>query len=225
VKITIVVPIYNETDSLPIFLDLIEEAGSKDITFLLVDNGSTSSEVGLVLSRKNEFWSAVRTEDNLGFGGGILLGVRESKSDFVGWMPGNLKVDPREVVKIFSQQKLERNGLYKARRTGRSLSARYKTILAGLIQSAILKSNMFDSGGTPTVCHKEFILGLENPPNDYVFESFILYSAKEAGMKIVRPKVTYGHRKFGQSHWQRGIHSEIVLMRKIWNSSRLWRKI
>ena len=98
-------------------------------------------------------------------------------------------------------------------------------MLAGLIQSAILKSNMFDSGGTPTVCHKEFILGLEDPPNDYVFESFILYSAKEVGMKIVRPKVTYGHRKFGQSHWQRGIHSEIVLMRKIWNSSRLWRKI
>ena len=45
-KITIVVPIYNETDSLPIFLDMIEEAKSSEIHFLLVDNGSTREEVG-----------------------------------------------------------------------------------------------------------------------------------------------------------------------------------
>jgi glycosyltransferase involved in cell wall biosynthesis len=222
VKITIVVPIYNETDSLPIFLEMIEEAKSSEIHFLLVDNGSTREEVGKILSRESNYWTSLRTDTNLGFGGGILFGISKSSTEFVGWMPGNLKVDPREVVHAFKSENLAKEYLVKAKRTGRTVNARGKTVFAGLVQSILLKSNMFDSGGTPTVCHKDFIQGLENPPTDYVFESYVLYKARRLDMQVIRPKISYGKRVFGESHWQRGLGSEVALMRKIWISSRLW---
>ena len=224
-KITLVVPIFNETESLPIFLDMVDEVKSMDIFFLLVDNGSTKVGVGEILSRESEYWSSIRTETNLGFGGGIQFGIHESSTEFVGWMPGNLKVDPREVVHVLGQQNLEKKQFLKATRTGRTINARIKTAFAGLVQSILLKSNMFDSGGTPTVCHRDFILGLNNPPNDYVFESYVLYNARRVGLKVTRPHISYGQRVFGQSHWQRGFRSEVALMKKIWVSSRAWGRV
>jgi len=223
VKLTIVVPIFNETQSLPVFLNLVEEAKSNEVFFLLVDNGSTKEEVRSILSKKSQFWSSIRTEKNLGFGGGILFGIRRSGTEFVGWMPGNLKVDPREVAQVLTNQELKRTSFVKAERSGRIMSARAKTAFVGLIQSILLKSNMLDSGGTPTVCHKDFILKLNNPPDDYTFESYVLYSARKAGLKVSRPKITYGQRLFGESHWQRGFRSEVALMKKIWVASKSWR--
>jgi hypothetical protein len=139
-------------------------------------------------------------------------------------MPGNLKVDPGEVAVMISKIVLDPNLVVKASRSGRKLSPRFKTFFAGAIQSLLLKTNMLDSGGTPTFCSRKFIVDLRNPPNDYVFESFILYKARKAKMKIVRPKVIYGTRVFGQSHWQRGLRSEILLLKRIFEESKTWIK-
>ena len=222
-NLTIVIPVFNETESLPELLRMIEDAKSKEVTFLIVDNGSTKSEVGLILNKKSQYWSSSRSDTNLGFGGGILFGIAKSSTEFVGWMPGNLKVDPREVLQVLSKQVLEKGCLLKAKRTGRNLSASTKTALAGFVLSTLLKENMLDSGGTPTICHRDFVLGLANPPKDYVFESFILYQARKHRLSVSRINVTYGQRVFGQSHWQRGLKSEFSLMKKMWDSSRSWK--
>jgi hypothetical protein len=82
---------------------------------------------------------------------------------------------------------------------------------------------MFDAGGTPTICSKEFLLSLPNPPNDYAFESYVLFKARKARMKISRPSVEYTVRKFGSSHWQKGLLSEIELFISIIKKSKKWR--
>jgi glycosyltransferase involved in cell wall biosynthesis len=223
VKLTMVVPIYNETECLPIFLELLDEIDLDSIHFLVVDNGSTDPKVKSILESGSRSWSAIRTEKNLGFGGGILFGVEACKTPFVGWMPGNLKVDPREFARIVGKYELNENQMVKSYRVGRSFSARVKTQLLGLVQSMALGTNMTDSGGTPTVCEKRFLLSLANPPTDYVFESYVLFYARKKGLEIKRPKVTYGVRAFGQSHWQRGLRSEVNLFVNIWKQSKKWR--
>ncbi len=222
-NLTIVVPIFNETECLPIFLELLDEIEEDSVQFLLVDNGSTDPKVKTILDSGSRLWSSIRTEKNLGFGGGILFGVNACKTPFVGWMPGNLKVDPREFVKIASSTELKENQMIKSCRVGRSLTARLKTQLLGLVQSVALRTNMADSGGTPTVCEKRFLLSLKNPPTDFVFESFVLFYARKRGLEIKRPKVIYGVRAFGKSHWQRGLKSEVNLFMNIWKQSKTWR--
>jgi hypothetical protein len=82
---------------------------------------------------------------------------------------------------------------------------------------------MNDSGGTPTICCKDFISQLDNWPKDYVFESYVLFMAKERKLEIVRPPIHYGSRKFGNSHWQSGLKAEIKLMLSIIQQSRFWK--
>ena len=74
-KLTIVVPIFNETECLPIFTKLLDEIESSDVHFLLVDNGSTNPLVQELLKSNSKVWSSLRTEINLGFGGGIMFGI------------------------------------------------------------------------------------------------------------------------------------------------------
>jgi glycosyltransferase involved in cell wall biosynthesis len=221
---TIVIPVYNEFKSLEILLEKINEISNQNVTFLIVDNGSTDPKVQEVLTRtKRSGWVQVRTEINQGGGGGLVCGISKCDTDFVGWMPGNLKVDPQEVVRVLTHIDFARIDVIKAKRLGRSTSARLKTWIIGVIQSVILQSNMFDAGGTPTICRRSLLVDLNKVPKDYVFESYILYQARQAKSRIVRPGVNYGLRKFGVSHWQRGFSSELSLTIKILKASLKWK--
>jgi glycosyltransferase involved in cell wall biosynthesis len=223
VRVTIIVPIYNETESLPTFLNMLRGIDEEEIEFLLVDNGSTDQVVKDLLQSASGPWRSIRTEKNLGFGGGILFGAANAKTDYVGWMPGNLKIDPRDLGKLFRDDRLNSVEFLKAKRVGRGLLPQAKTFFAGVVQSIILRKKMFDSGGTPTICRKKFLLELVNPPQDYVFESFVFYQARRSQLKIIRPEFFYGKRLHGHSHWQRGFRSEVNLMKRIWLSARGWK--
>ena len=48
---TIVIPVYNEFKSLEILLEKINEISNQNVTFLIVDNGSTDPKVQEVLTR------------------------------------------------------------------------------------------------------------------------------------------------------------------------------
>ena len=217
------VPTFNDLESLEALLERIEGICESNFDFLIVDNGSSDENVFNRIKEGGQNWSGIRTHQNLGFGGGILFGIYSSNSPWVGWMPGNLKIDPRDLTSFISKIDFQPNTFVKARRVGRKTSARLKTLIAGIIQSLLLRKIMLDTGGTPSICEKEFISNLSNPPQDYVFESFVYYAAKNGGLDIQRPKIHYGERLFGNSHWQSGIGAEISLMRKIVLGSKSWR--
>ena len=176
-----------------------------------------------MLNKKSSNYRSVRTENNLGFGGGILYGLDFCTTDYVGWMPGNLKVDPVEFVNLLKSTDLAKYQMIKARRVNRGREAALKTLILGFAQSVILSKNMLDSGGTPTICRKDFIKSLRNAPKDYVFESYVLFQARKREYKIFRPKLSYRKRIYGNSHWQRGFLSEMRLTGAILLGSLKWR--
>lgn len=218
-----VVPIYDDFESLEVLVEWIRETPDDLISFLLVDNGSTDQRVSKLLSNPRNNWRGIRSETNLGFGGGILFGISKAETEYIGWMPGNLKIDPRDTPNFLKSISFSKKNFVKARRVGRSKSAHIKTMMLGICQSILLRTPIFDAGGTPTVCSKEFLLSLPDIPNDYAFESYVLFKAYKAKMKISRPSVVYRVRKFGSSHWQKGLSSEIKLFISIVKKSKKWR--
>lgn len=223
-KVEIIIPIYNDYDSLKDLINLISECYSDELSFLIVDNGSTDSRISESFSVGGRNWRGITTKKNLGFGGGIQFGITHSNSQWIGWMPGNLKTDPRDVESFVSETSLSTTSILKGKRINRGFSAKSKTLLAGLVQTMFLKKNMFDSGGTPTVCPRLFLESLSNAPRDYVFESYILYIARMRGVEVIRPKIRYGRRVYGNSHWQNGLKAEVRLMIKIIRGARQWKK-
>ena len=219
---TIVIPTYNDYKSLEVLIKWIEETPSQCLKFLIVDNGSSDSRVSQLLSSNGHNWEGVHSPMNLGFGGGILFGISQTESDYVGWMPGNLKIDPRDIPSFIDEITPSELQLIKASRISRSRAAHTKTTILGIAQSVLLRTLMFDAGGTPTICSKQFISSLPNPPKDYAFESYVLFKARRAKMKVIRPPIRYTARRFGTSHWQAGLASEIKLFFHIIESSKRW---
>ena len=219
---TVVIPIFNDSKSLGVLLNENENSNSTDGVFLIVDNGSTDNSVLELEDRSIQGVEIVRTEQNLGFGGGIKFGLNRATTEWVGWMPGNLKVHPSDLSLFRSTIDSDNFDLIKANRRGRSFQANVKTFGAGLIQSVILRKIMFDTGGTPTFIRRSFLPHIQDAPSDYVFESYVLFRAHKLKLRINRPKVPYGKRLFGQSHWQRGIKAEFRLMKSIVKQSKKW---
>jgi glycosyltransferase involved in cell wall biosynthesis len=221
---TIVIPIYNDGPALKILLDEIEKLGFTNGLFLIVDNGSTDNKIRVIDFEKYTNINYLRVENNLGFGGGIKHGLKYTETKWVGWMPGNLKVHPSELLKILPLLEGSKYDFVKSKRIGRDTVSNIKTFFAGMIQTVMLRKNMLDTGGTPTFIKRRYLEYLHFSPNDYLFESYVLYIAHKTKLSTVRPKINYGVRIYGTSHWQRGIYSEVSLMIKIYKNTKKWRR-
>lgn len=102
-KLSIVVPCYNEEQNIPLILNRFGEIIKReDIEVILVDNGSTDDSA-LVLAEllpKYAFARTVRVEVNQGYGYGILQGLRQCR--------GSISAGPmrtcRRIPRIFSRR-------------------------------------------------------------------------------------------------------------------------
>tara|TARA_X000001036_G_C20449462_1_gene712739 strand:- start:34 stop:675 length:642 start_codon:yes stop_codon:yes gene_type:complete len=197
--------------------------------FILLDNGSDNNDMEIYSNKyKNtkKGWRLVRVEKNLGFGGGIIHCSKLVDKNFVGWMPGNMKQNPKDVFNLFyNLENHEKDVLIKAKRISRPLSDSLKTKLFGLIITIFFRSYLYDIGGTPNLVNKQFFNISDLIPNDYRFDIFVYYYCKRKKYKIIRPKVAYTTRLYGKSHWQNGILPEIKLTLDTLNSKKSWDEI
>ena len=96
-KISLVVPCYNEEKNIELLTEAFARLNQRyDVELVLVDNGSTDG-TGISIKRqleKYKFISTVRIEDNIGYGFGILTGLRQAKGDYIGWMHADMQVTP-----------------------------------------------------------------------------------------------------------------------------------
>lgn len=107
-RLSIVVPCYNEEENIPPVLERFRRAiGPRDAEVLLVDNGSTDGSAGLLekLLPDYPFARTVRVPVNQGYGYGILRGLKDAKGDFIGWTHADLQTDPADVMKAYDEPK------------------------------------------------------------------------------------------------------------------------
>jgi len=196
---------------------------------LLLDNGSDiplfKHQLINTFDREN-CWDLIRTEKNLGFGGGVIYATQKIDEDYVCWMPGNMKVKPSDVVELIKSDQYKKiNTLIKAKRINRPIVDLLKTKIFSIIASIKFQKLMFDIGGTPNIINKKLLLGIKKYPKDFSFDAFMYYFALLNKLTIIRPKISYTKRLHGKSHWQRGFQTEIALTKKILKSKSSWKNI
>ena len=101
-KLSIVIPCYNESKNIPLILSRFDEVIKRqDIEVVLVNNGSTdtSKEVIEQLLSKYSFARPVYVPINKGYGFGILSGLKEAIGTYVGWTHADMQTDPYDVIK------------------------------------------------------------------------------------------------------------------------------
>ncbi len=216
-SLSIVIPFYNEPDNSREFFQILQKVKIENTSWILVDNGSTDK-----ITLRNlpilENVKILKLESNFGFGGGIKEGLKAAESDWVAWMPGNLKVHPLAPRIMLDRFLLSKNfpseAFIKAKREGRSILAKVKTFLSSLPISLLTRRNLTDIGGTPTIIQKKYLDKLLKTPDDYVFELATYLILLELKCEEIRIPNPYLSRIFGKTHWQNGIQSELQLLLK-----------
>lgn len=194
--------------------------------FIVLDNGSVTDYISNYKLGKDRGVKIVSSPNNLGFGGGIAFASKFVEKEFVAWMPGNFKLNPQDVYKILTQETLTNKYLYiKGKRIARPFIDTLKTGIFAILVSIFFKKYIYDAGGTPNMIHKDFFSIPGNFPTDFTFDIFVYFYCRINKFTIRRPRIKYTTRLHGQSHWQKGLMSEIKLTLDVFKYKQEWKEI
>lgn len=103
--ISVIVPLYNEEESLPELFDKIEQTiGRMQMSFeaIFVDDGSTDGSFQVLerLHRKHRELKVIRFRRNFGKSAALSVGFREARGEFVVTMDADLQDDPAEIPRL-----------------------------------------------------------------------------------------------------------------------------
>ena len=221
--ISVVIPLYNEEESLPELYDWIERvmsANNFSFEVIFVNDGSTdhSWDVITELAARSEHVKGIKFRRNYGKWPALYCGFKEAQGDVVITMDADLQDSPDEIPELYKMIMEEKYDLvsgYKQNRSqGDPLS---KTIPTKLFNATTRKvsgiKNLHDFNCGLKAYRKEVVKNIE------VFgemHRFIPYLAKNAGFdKIGEKPVHHQKRQYGKSKfmgWNRFVNGYLDLM-------------
>ena len=207
-KMSLIIPCYNESKNLPLLLSRCKEINSKEknIEIIIVDNGSTD-ETSTVLDEMASnlpFITRVKVEINQGYGHGILAGLNVAKGEILGWTHADMQTDLGDALKglEFFQSSHKPELLFiKGKRYGRLIVDSIFTIGMAILEILLLRKFMWDINAQPTMFHRKFLLDWKLPPNDFSLDLYTYYMAKKSRLVVKRFPVVFTERAHGVSNW------------------------
>lgn len=211
-KLSVVVPCYNEEENIPLILERFSDAiKEEDVEVVLVDNGSTDGSAGVLseLLPRYPFARTVKVPVNQGYGYGILQGLNECRGEYIGWTHADMQTDPADVIKALGLIEREKGLVFvKGNRKGRPLFDVFFTLGMSVFETCYLREKLYDINAQPNIFPKVFYQGWENPPHDFSLDLYALYMAKKKGLKVVRFAVDFPKRVHGMSKWNTGLSAK-----------------
>jgi glycosyltransferase involved in cell wall biosynthesis len=203
--VSLVIPCYNEAANLPLLLGRCGEITRRpDIEVVLVDNGSTDNSPEVLLSLLPQYpgCRSIRVEKNLGYGFGILSGLRAAKREILGWTHADLQTDPQDALYgIGLFEKYGADIFVKGLRQGRPLADEVFTFGMSAFETMLLGKPLWDINAQPTMFSRTFFETWVDPPHDDSLDLYAYYQALRRRLKIHRFPVRFGKRAHGISHW------------------------
>lgn len=213
-KLSVVVPCYNEAENIPLLLKRFEQTiHRKDVEVVFVDNGSNdaTSEILTNMLPDYPFARSIRIEINQGYGFGIVQGLKSCKGRFIGWTHADMQTDPADLIKtlkIIEKYNYDEGIFIKGKRTGRPLFDQFFTMGMSVFESVYLGEKLCDINAQPNVFSQKFFKTWKNPPDDFSLDLYVLYMACVEKLQIKRFPVEFPERLYGVSHWNRGLLSK-----------------
>ena len=124
-KISIIVPCYNEEESIPLFYEEIckvsEQFKKVDFEYILVNDGSRDNTLKIAreLSKKDKRVRYISFSRNFGKEAAILAGLEYSKGDYVAIMDADLQDPPKLLLEMYDGIKNEGYDCVATRRVNR----------------------------------------------------------------------------------------------------------
>jgi glycosyltransferase involved in cell wall biosynthesis len=208
-KLSIVVPCYNEAKNIPLILQKFDEVVRRpDVEVILVNNGSTDNSEHVLneLLPNYEFARSILVENNQGYGFGIISGLKACSGEFIGWTHADMQTDPGDCIKSLEKieslpVEVQTNTYVKGDRKGRPAFDQFFTTGMSLFESFYLGEKLWDINAQPNIFPRKFFESWSNPPYDFSLDLYVLYLAKKENLNIIRIPVLFPERIHGESKW------------------------
>lgn len=232
--ITVVIPLYNEEESLPELYAWIERVmKEKGFSYevIFVNDGSTDHSWNVIqqLSQQSEHVKGIKFRRNYGKSPALYCGFKEAQGDVVITMDADLQDSPDEIPELYRMIKEDGydlvSGYKQNRKQGDPLS---KTIPTKLFNATARKvsgiHNLHDFNCGLKAYRREVVKNIEVYGE---MHRYIPYLAKNAGFdKIGEKPVHHQARKFGKSKfmgWNRFFNGYLDLI-TLWFLSNFGKK-
>ena len=203
-KLSLIIPCYNEAANLPLLLDRCASLQSSNIEIILVDNGSTdnSPEVLKSLLPHYPHCRSVRVPVNQGYGFGILSGLKVASGKVLAWTHADMQADPKDVLRGLEIFQAQGQDIYvKGQRIKRPFADVIFTIGMSIFETILLRARLWDINAQPNMFSRRFFETWINPPHDFSLDLYSYFTARNQGLPVYRFPVEFGERAHGVSHW------------------------
>ena len=203
VELSIVIPVYNEVESLPTLAAELDEALrrlGRSAEIIFVDDGSTDGSDALLkaLAGADRRMRVIRFARNAGQSAAFYAGLQASRGRYVATMDADLQNDPCDLALLWGYlaQYDAAVGWRSRRRDGglKRLSSR----VANAVRRAVTGHAVHDSACSLRVMRRECITAI--PPFDGMHR-FVPTLVQLAGYRVIEVPVSHRPRRFGTSKY------------------------
>jgi glycosyltransferase involved in cell wall biosynthesis len=222
-RLSLVIPCYNEAENIPLLAERIADLRRKlpDIEILLVDNGSTDDSQAVFRKtfggNRIDNVKIIKVPVNQGYGYGILEGLREATGDFLAWTHADLQTDLLDVATAFNiaqEANHPQNVIIKGSRKHRPIFDSAFTFGMSILSSIALGTRINDVNAQPKIFPRGLFNKFENPPWDFSLDLYLLYLARSLGYTCLTVPVNFHTRVSGVAKGGGSIKLKVKLTKR-----------
>lgn len=225
IEISVVVPVFNEEESLPLLISKLADVlnrldRSHEVVF--VDDGSLDRSWKILneMVLKHPFVRTLRLKENRGSSTALVAGVGEARGGWIVTLDSDLQNDPADIPKLLEY--LDRYDMVAGWRQKRKdpWLKRISTKIANAVRNRLSGEKINDSVCPLRVFKKECFRDI---PKFNGMHRFLPTLMKMEGYRVIEVPVSHHPRRFGQSKYNirnRMVRSFIDLLAVRWMKSR-----
>jgi len=200
-QVSVIVPVYNEEENVPILqAELRAALRAIDHELIFVDDGSADRTVERIETEPN--LRVIRFEKNAGQSAAMYAGLQAAQGAILVLIDGDLQNDPADIPKLLGEIS---NGAdlvcgYRALRRDTRVK-RLTSRVANVVRSRYTKDGVRDTGCTLKAMRRECVSALVPFKG---MHRFIPALIKDAGYRLVEIPVNHRPRRFGQTKYGLG---------------------
>lgn len=227
-KYSIIIPCYNEVDSIDNLISRIRPLQNNyDLEYILVENGSKDGSRTYFQEKIENKFKNIKiayVDINRGYGYGLQQGMKIAAGDYVGWIHADLQMPPEELIQFFDEiarHDISEKLFLKGCRTNRRAFDRFFTNGQSVFNTVIFGTKLYDIGAIPVLFSRSLLdeVNIDDMANDFSIELYVYKEAARLGYKVIRFKVKLLSREKGNSSWNHGFKSKIRQSKVIFNDS------
>ncbi len=205
-KLSVIVPAYNEVDTLSSLINAVRNCGVPDLEIIVVDDASTDGTSDLLRGPLgSEIDTVVYHDVNQGKGAALKTGIKVAKGTHIIFQDADLEYSPNDYTVLF--ENLKQSGAdvaYGSRFLGRGMSEvspfwhRVVNGFLTMVSNAFTSYQLSDMETCFKLFPSEFLKSIEFEENQFGIEPELTAKAALAGLKIVDVPISYKQRNFNE---------------------------